>query len=246
MGVGLVSSSLSNTYISFPTKVHAATSTSSEQILASLSKEQREALTKLQVTEKNGLQGFDEEELNTDNEISVIVEFKSKPEKVAVLDAALKGKNLTAKQAKNKIDHEHATFSDDLTRIMPSTLEKIGKRSYEITRSFKSAYNGVTMTLPTNEVETLLQSDSVKAVYKNTTFSIEPPINSDSSVEESTKRIESIPFLGVDKLHKEGITGKGVKVGVIDTGIDYHHPDLKDAFKGGYDFVDNDSDPMET
>ncbi|QKE76193.1 S8 family serine peptidase (plasmid) [Arthrobacter citreus] len=28
--------------------------------------------------------------------------------------------------------------------------------------------------------------------------------------------------------------------------MDYNHPDLKNAFKGGYDFVSNDSDPMET
>ncbi len=28
--------------------------------------------------------------------------------------------------------------------------------------------------------------------------------------------------------------------------MDYNHPDLKDAYKGGYDFVDNDNDPMET
>ncbi|PAE38701.1 S8 family serine peptidase [Bacillus sp. 7884-1] len=259
LGLVLVSSSLSNTYLSLPTKVRAegtllspfqsgaVTSTKSEQILASLTKEQRDALTKLQATENYGPQGFNEEELKSDNEISVIVEFKTKPEKVAVLDAALKGKKLTAEHAKNKINHEHATFEEDVKRILPSTLEKSEKKAYQITRSFKTAYNGVSMKLPANEVETLLQSDAVKAVYKSVTFTIDPPIQSDSSKEEeSTKRIESIPFLGVDKLHKEGVTGKGVKVGVIDTGIDYHHPDLKDAFKGGYDFVDNDLDPMET
>jgi subtilisin family serine protease len=28
--------------------------------------------------------------------------------------------------------------------------------------------------------------------------------------------------------------------------MDYNHPDLKDAYKGGYDFVDDDNDTMET
>jgi minor extracellular serine protease Vpr len=42
------------------------------------------------------------------------------------------------------------------------------------------------------------------------------------------------------------LTGKGVKVGVIDTGIDYTHPDLRHSYGGGRDIVDGDSDPMET
>lgn len=37
----------------------------------------------------------------------------------------------------------------------------------------------------------------------------------------------------------------GVKVAIIDTGIDYTHPDLKANYKGGYDFVNDDSYPMD-
>src|SRR5690242_7633659 len=46
--------------------------------------------------------------------------------------------------------------------------------------------------------------------------------------------------------------GSGITVAVIDTGIDYTHPSLGGGFgpgfkvKGGYDFVDNDPDPMDT
>ena len=39
--------------------------------------------------------------------------------------------------------------------------------------------------------------------------------------------------------------GDGVKVAIIDTGIDYTHSDLNDSYKGGYDFVNNDDDPMD-
>lgn len=42
------------------------------------------------------------------------------------------------------------------------------------------------------------------------------------------------------------LTGKGIKIGIIDTGIDYAHPDLRGNFSGGYDLVDRDSNPMET
>ncbi|NBP24203.1 MAG: peptidase S8 [Proteobacteria bacterium] len=39
--------------------------------------------------------------------------------------------------------------------------------------------------------------------------------------------------------------GTGVRVAVVDTGIDYLHPDLAANFAGGYDFVNNDADPMD-
>ncbi|MEW6173954.1 MAG: S8 family serine peptidase [Bacillota bacterium] len=39
--------------------------------------------------------------------------------------------------------------------------------------------------------------------------------------------------------------GSGVKVFVLDTGIDYNHPDLNDNYAGGYDFVNGDADPMD-
>lgn len=40
-------------------------------------------------------------------------------------------------------------------------------------------------------------------------------------------------------------TGDGVKVAVIDTGIDYNHPDLDGNYAGGYDFANDDNDPMD-
>ncbi len=39
--------------------------------------------------------------------------------------------------------------------------------------------------------------------------------------------------------------GTGIRVCVIDTGIDYNHTDLKDNYKGGYDFHNDDADPID-
>lgn len=41
-------------------------------------------------------------------------------------------------------------------------------------------------------------------------------------------------------------TGRGVKVAIIDTGADLSHPMLAGAVIGGYDFVDDDTDPSDS
>ncbi|TDL71018.1 hypothetical protein E2R56_18470 [Rhodococcus qingshengii] len=241
----------------------AESQSNAEKILASLKDEQRAALSQSEAKENYGLQGFEEKELKENKEISVIVQFKSKPGQVAVLDAALDGKSLTRDVAQGKVDQEHDSFKNDLKKIFSATSAQRSLPSakkglnmvetpYQIKRSFKTSYNGVSMTLPANQVELLLQSDVVQSIYKDTTFTIEPPSLADSKgkpgtpdAPQSTPTGDPVSFLGVDKLHEEGITGEGIKVAVIDTGVDYNHPDLKDAYKGGYDFVNNDSDPME-
>ncbi|KAJ7115609.1 subtilisin-like protease [Mycena crocata] len=51
---------------------------------------------------------------------------------------------------------------------------------------------------------------------------------------------------GVSKLHAQGITGKGIKIGILDSGVDYNHPSLGGGFgagfkvEGGYDLVGDD------
>ncbi len=42
-----------------------------------------------------------------------------------------------------------------------------------------------------------------------------------------------------------GLRGQTVKVAIIDTGVDYTHEELKDLYKGGYDFYNEDSNPMD-
>ena len=51
--------------------------------------------------------------------------------------------------------------------------------------------------------------------------------------------------IGAGIVHDLGNQGAGIKVAVIDTGIDYNHPDLNANYAGGYDFVNGDSDPMD-
>ena len=62
---------------------------------------------------------------------------------------------------------------------------------------------------------------------------------------------KSVPLIGADVPRSKGFEGNGIKIAVIDTGIDYTHQDLfgfgpDGKVVGGYDFVDNDGQPMDT
>ncbi len=60
---------------------------------------------------------------------------------------------------------------------------------------------------------------------------------------------ETIPWgiirIGATLVHTNCNKGTGINVAIIDTGINYNHPDLCDNYKGGYDFVNDDVDPLD-
>ena len=73
---------------------------------------------------------------------------------------------------------------------------------------------------------------------------------------ENEQKIEaylgkSVSLIGANLPRSLGFEGEGIKIGVIDTGIDYNHPDLfgfgpDGKVVGGYDYVDSDKEPMDT
>ena len=62
---------------------------------------------------------------------------------------------------------------------------------------------------------------------------------------------KSVPYIGAGYPIESGFDGTGIKIAVIDTGVDYNHPDLfgfgnDGKVIGGYDFVDKDNFPIDT
>src|SRR3989338_5765281 len=51
--------------------------------------------------------------------------------------------------------------------------------------------------------------------------------------------------VGSGTVHDGGNKGTGVKIGIIDSGVDYNHQDLNAVYAGGHDFVNNDTDPND-
>ncbi|MCP3740275.1 S8 family serine peptidase [Rossellomorea sp. BNER] len=216
-----------------------------EQMLMDLTDQQRKALKELEITP--GFVISPDINQKSSELVNVIVEFKQAPAKVEVAKQALKGKRMSLSTATNKAKDEHDTFKKEWKNV--KSLNRPNEEKMEdakITREYHNVFNGVAMTLPGTAVQELLSTGVVERIWKDQEVSIELPKESNVVKTSTSTRVdESLIQIGADKLHEENITGEGVKVGVIDTGVDYNHPDLKGVFKGGYDFVDNDSDPME-
>ncbi|KAJ7282918.1 subtilisin-like protease [Mycena rebaudengoi] len=106
---------------------------------------------------------------------------------------------------------------------------------------------GAALTLTdVKDVADVLNSEGVVAIHPIQTYSRPNPV-SVKAVSVGDKGLPDAQSThvqtGVDKLHAKGIFGKGIKIAILDTGIDYTHPFLGKGFgkgfkvAGGFDLV---------
>ncbi|GJE92794.1 peptidase S8 family domain-containing protein [Phanerochaete sordida] len=110
----------------------------------------------------------------------------------------------------------------------------------------KDIFVGASLALSSQDKSQLASIPGVKAIHPVVTVSSHKPINR-RVVEAAGASLpdgESTHVMtGVDKVHAQGLTGTGIKIGIIDTGVDYNHPFLGGGIGpghkivGGYDLV---------
>src|SRR5690606_17559451 len=112
--------------------------------------------------------------------------------------------------------------------------EKEKQGTVEDVRSFYVA-NVVALDATENVVNELSKRSDVKKILFDRVIPLEVPeiVPSDPEIRTSDERIEwNIAKIGADVLWEEGITGKGITVGIIDSGVDGTHPALARKWKG--------------
>ena len=121
---------------------------------------------------------------------------------------------------------------------------------YTTRYEFQKLWNGLSLETSANQLDNVVGLPNVEAIYPVGTVSI--PETSPSSIPDLATAIK---MTGADIAQNElGLTGKGVKVAVMDTGTDYNHPDLGGCFGAGcrvatgWDFVGDsyNADPSST
>ena len=136
-------------------------------------------------------------------------------------------------------------YADQLATAHQAVLSQIAQRGIQVkvNREFSYLVNGLALSVKLRDWQRLQELPQVKAVQ----------LDNEAQADLS----DSVPLIGapgVWSLHDNNghsVNGQGLRVAIIDTGIDYTHPDLGNGFGsghrviGGYDFVNNDTDPMD-
>lgn len=170
-------------------------------------------------------------EISSAENLRVIVRLKSDP-----LSRTAARSSRSARV--QNLESEHTQFKSAISQFgRGSTGTRVSAQA-KIHFEYREVFNGFAIEAPKELVEQIKTFSYVSAVLEDKTVRAYDLISSE---------IINAPRVWIDY----GVTGKGIRIGIIDTGVDYNHPDLGGGLgpgfkvKGGYDFVNGDSDPMD-
>lgn len=127
-------------------------------------------------------------------------------------------------------------FSDG--KYEPGLIQQLGGRIIGESESLGMVH----AIIPQVQYDRLVASPSVEFVEHDSEVTF---ASSDSLETAEYSESWGLEAIGAEAVHSSEFTGKGIKIAVLDTGVDYLHPDLRPNYKGGYDFVNDDDDPMD-
>ncbi|PGC86864.1 S8 family serine peptidase [Bacillus toyonensis] len=179
-------------------------------------------------------------ETKTSKEISVIVELQHAP----------LASQSNIQHAPDLQNNNAQSYHAQLKKAQEDTTKKIKEKAPKATikETYSTLYSGFSISIPGDQITALASLPEVKAIYPNLTYKLHE--TSKSPANQETPNIGG-PTVGAPEAWNlkdstgKPLDGKGMKVAIIDSGVDYTHPDLKANYIGGYDTVDEDNDPMD-
>lgn len=171
-------------------------------------------------------------ELSGDEQIGVIVHLSETPAGLQKGINELAGKSFTAAQ-ETKVQQKVIVQQNHVQKEMQAR-----KVSFKEGYSFNTVLNGFAAKVKADDLQKLLQVEGVTLIEPDTTvYAFEEKAETPTDGQVDAYMDKSIDLLGIKKLWAEGFEGEGIKVAVLDTGIDADHPDFEGIYKGGKNFV---------
>ncbi|CAM2005583.1 S8 family serine peptidase [Acanthopleuribacter pedis] len=160
---------------------------------------------------------------------------------------AASGSRMTARGAvagKRDLTHQKQQLQNIRDQFLASanagrsSHNKSAADAMQAQRTFENLIHGVVLHGNRADADRWAQHELVQGVYPNRRLQLQP-------IEQGTSSLTRA------KAAAHGYDGSGQVIAILDSGIDYTHPDLGGGFGpgykviGGYEFIDNDTDPMD-
>ena len=188
----------------------------------------------------------DLEKVEGKQEVDVIIHLSENPVALEQGIKELAGKTFTAaneKTVKTNVQSQQTLLKKEM---------KIKQVSFKQSFSYNTVLNGLAATVKADDLDKILEIKGVTLVEPDAEVHAyedklaKAKLSKDKVTKDKLTKVDgqvsptmdtSIPFLGIEPLWEEGFEGQGIKVAVLDTGIDKDHPDFAGIYKGGKNFV---------
>lgn len=146
----------------------------------------------------------------------------------------------------------HTVLDGGSSRTVSANQDAVLKRArakgakVRSTRNFNSVFNGMTVTADDASVARLLNTPGVVQVFP--VLQVQRPTTVSASAKPNMAAAVGLTGASIAR-NEMGLTGRGIRIGIIDTGVDYDHRDLggkgrpnstpfpNSKVTHGYDFV---------
>ena len=176
-----------------------------------------------------------------DDRVDVIVELKSEP----VARARVRAQGLPSPGGAAAVAQEVHNQNQEVFNSHIAVLEEMADEglTFKPKHYYTYIFNGIAGSVSMGDLSALADLSEVEKVHLD--------------YEVHVTLADSVPLIGAPDVWSlqdslgQSVTGHGVVVAIVDTGIDYTHADLGGCFgpscrvKGGYDFSNNDTDPFD-